>query len=200
MPATKLVVNFDWKTKMKRIVFAVLLAVISMPAFAAKLPKVDICHFDLDYGVWKLISISENAIEKHFENHDDGLPGEATLGTGAQLDEACALKTTLTCPCWNGYAEDELVAALAPALSVGEYVDATDCVQTGARYFAMVHLKGGPKPRVFNLGAATANDWQCNLQLNFGGPPIHMDGLGATVGGNCFTEASDVVPRLPGCL
>jgi len=86
---------------MNRIVITLLLAVISLPALAAETDKVDICHFDLDYGVWKLVSISGNAVEAHFENHDDGLPdGEPTLGTGTELDENCEIVTN-ACPCFT---------------------------------------------------------------------------------------------------
>jgi len=85
---------------MKRIVITVLLTVMSMPAFAGNEDKVDICHFDLDYGVWKLLGISGNAIEGHFENHDDGLPEDDTLGTGTPLDSTCEVAAT-ACPCWT---------------------------------------------------------------------------------------------------
>lgn len=85
---------------MKRIVMTVLLTAMSMSAFAGNEDKVDICHFDLDYGVWKLLSISGNAIEWHFENHDDGLPEDDTLGTGTPLDSTCEVAAT-ACPCWT---------------------------------------------------------------------------------------------------
>lgn len=92
---------------MKRIVITVLLMAMSMSAFADNEDKVDICHFDLDYGVWKLLSISGNAIEGHFENHDDGLPEDDTLGTGTPLDSTCEVAAT-ACPCWT----PELLASM----------------------------------------------------------------------------------------
>jgi len=69
--------------------------------FAAKKAKVDICHFDMDYGVWKQISISGNAVGKHFNNHDDGLPDGETLGTTTLLDDGCEPVPLETCPCWT---------------------------------------------------------------------------------------------------
>jgi len=84
---------------MNQIVITLLLAVISLPALAAQTNVVDICHFDLDYGVWQLISISGNAVEAHFENHDDGLPDSDTLGTGTSLDSNCEVGTA--CPCFT---------------------------------------------------------------------------------------------------
>lgn len=84
---------------MNRLIITTLLAVMSMPAFAAKQDKIDICHFDLDYGVWKLINISGNAVDKHFENHDDGLPDSDTLGTGSLLDSNCEVAPA--CPCFT---------------------------------------------------------------------------------------------------
>lgn len=103
----------DWRTKLKRIVITLLLAVMSMPAFAAQEEKVDICHFDLDYGAWKLISISDNAVESHFNNHDDGLPDGQTLGTTTLLSDDCEpVEPLLTCPCWDTYTESEMVALM----------------------------------------------------------------------------------------
>ena len=96
---------------MKRILITVLLAVMSMSASAAKKENVGICHFDLDYGVWKLISISGKAVNKHFTNHDDGLPGGETLGTTTLLDDRCEPQPadTLECPCWDDLTRLELL-------------------------------------------------------------------------------------------
>ena len=100
---------------MKRIVITMLLAVLSMPAFADVQEKVDICHFDMDFGVWKLISISGNAVEPHFANHDDGLPGGETVGTFVQLDELCICDTCISSPLRAPLSESELVAAMKEA-------------------------------------------------------------------------------------
>lgn len=83
-----------------KIIFTFTFMLFATTGFAAENEKVDICHFDLDYGVWKLINISDNAIEKHLENHDDGLPESETLGTGTPLDENCEVMPA--CPCWTG--------------------------------------------------------------------------------------------------
>ena len=37
--------------------------------------KVDICHFDADAGLFSVINISVNAVDKHVANHGDGDPG-----------------------------------------------------------------------------------------------------------------------------
>ena len=85
---------------MNHLIIALILLLMGVPALAGNKDKVDICHFDLDYGVWKLLSISGNAIEGHFKNHDDGLPEDDTLGTGTPLDSTCEVAAT-ACPCWT---------------------------------------------------------------------------------------------------
>jgi len=75
---------------------------MSTPALAAKADNVDICHFDMDYGVWKLISISGNAVDMHFTNHDDGLPDGATLGTVTLLDDGCEPADPAEASCVDG--------------------------------------------------------------------------------------------------
>ena len=62
---------------------------VSSSAMAEPREKVLICHYDEDYGYWTLIDISGNAVEKHFANHDDGLPGGTTSQTGTALNEYC---------------------------------------------------------------------------------------------------------------
>ena len=90
------------------------LVLFATTGFAAKKEKVDICHFDLDYGVWKQISISGNAVGKHFNNHDDGLPDGETLGTTTLLDDGCepVPPPLLACPCWDNFTLPELAAAM----------------------------------------------------------------------------------------
>jgi hypothetical protein len=86
---------------------------MSLPAFADPQEKVDICHFDMDYGVWVLISISGNAVDMHFNNHDDGFPGGETVITFCQVDELCIADT-----CDSSLfplSESELVAAMKEA-------------------------------------------------------------------------------------
>jgi hypothetical protein len=39
--------------------------------------------------MWNAIPISNNAIESHFLNHDDGYPTRVTSITGTYLDENC---------------------------------------------------------------------------------------------------------------
>jgi hypothetical protein len=43
---------------------------------AKKAAKVDICHYDADADLFKVINISGNAVDKHIENHGDSLPSE----------------------------------------------------------------------------------------------------------------------------
>jgi hypothetical protein len=63
----------------------------AVTGFAAPAEKVDICHFDEEFGVWELINISGNAIPAHFANHDDAFPGGTTAKSGTELDENCAI-------------------------------------------------------------------------------------------------------------
>ena len=93
-------------------IIAVGMFMTASPALAAPPVKVEICHFDLDYGVWKLISVSSNAVDQHFTHHDDGLPAGDTLGSSTALDEVCTPVPLLACPCWNTYTESKLIAAL----------------------------------------------------------------------------------------
>lgn len=37
--------------------------------------KVDICHFDKDAGMFHVINVSQNAVDRHFSNHGDAYPG-----------------------------------------------------------------------------------------------------------------------------
>ena len=93
-----------------RILLSIVFALFASTVLAAKKDKVDICHFDLDYGVWKQISISGNAVGKHFNNHDDGLPDGQTLGTLTRLDDECepVPPPTLACPCWDTHTTESL--------------------------------------------------------------------------------------------
>jgi hypothetical protein len=61
----------------------------AVTGFAAPAEKVDICHFDEEFGVWELINISGNAIPAHLANHDDAFPEQTTGVTGTYLDENC---------------------------------------------------------------------------------------------------------------
>lgn len=56
-------------------VAAGVLAACSFSAMAGKAPKVDICHFDQDTASYAVISVSGNAVDKHFANHGDSYPG-----------------------------------------------------------------------------------------------------------------------------
>ena len=58
-------------------------------AMAEPREKVLVCHYDADEGYWVLISISGNAVDKHFANHDDALPGGVTSQSGTTLDNNC---------------------------------------------------------------------------------------------------------------
>lgn len=71
-------------------------------AMAERLPKIDICHYDEDYGYWVLINVNANSAPAHYENHDDGLPGGATSQTGTELDEDCEPVLPLCGDCLTG--------------------------------------------------------------------------------------------------
>lgn len=62
-----------------------------------KADKTTICHYAAGVGEWKLITIANKALAKHFERHDDAKPGETTSKTGTPLDANCvALSSTST--------------------------------------------------------------------------------------------------------
>lgn len=46
----------------------------SLEPAAKKAAKVDICHYDADEDLFKVINISGNAVDKHIENHGDVFP------------------------------------------------------------------------------------------------------------------------------
>jgi hypothetical protein len=58
-------------------------------AQAAKAPKVDICHFDAEEGIFKPISVNGNAVRKHVEKHGDRFPNVDPPDGGLVLDEDC---------------------------------------------------------------------------------------------------------------
>ena len=58
-------------------------------AMAEPRDKVDICHLNEDTGLWELININGNAVGKHLENHDDGLPDTTTTQSGTNLNNSC---------------------------------------------------------------------------------------------------------------
>lgn len=62
------------------VVLALLLALTPVLAVtAAPAPKVDVCHFDKDTGVYFKINISENAFQAHVD-HGDAAPGDPVPG------------------------------------------------------------------------------------------------------------------------
>ena len=63
---------------------------------AAKMPKVEICHFDADEGVFKKISVSGNAVQNHLANHGDIFPGESNGNGSITLDSDCMGGMALT--------------------------------------------------------------------------------------------------------
>lgn len=56
---------------------------------AAKMPKVEICHFDADEGVFKKISVSGNAVQNHLANHGDIFPASSNGAGTITLDAEC---------------------------------------------------------------------------------------------------------------
>ena len=58
------------------------------PAHAAKMPKVDICHFSLDEGIYKKSSVSGNALQEHLD-HGDVIPGVDNEPPLPDLDDDC---------------------------------------------------------------------------------------------------------------
>jgi hypothetical protein len=78
-----------------RFITILLVAIFAVTLFGASTAmaepreKVLVCHYDDEYDYWKLIDISGNAVEKHFANHDDALPGGVTSQTGTTLNNSC---------------------------------------------------------------------------------------------------------------
>lgn len=58
------------------------------PAHAAKMPKVDICHFDADEGIYKKSAVSGNAMQPHLD-HGDVIPGVDNEPPLPDLDDDC---------------------------------------------------------------------------------------------------------------
>jgi len=77
---------------------------------------VAICHYQPENEAWRLISINENALERHLANHDNAVPGGVTAKTRTRLDEACSPLRELACPCW---AEEALRQAIADVKEQG---------------------------------------------------------------------------------
>ena len=111
-----------------RFLFVLLIAVFSLSMFAASSAmaepreKVDICHYDEEYGYWVHINISGNAAPAHFANHDDAIPGGVTSQSGTALDNSCVptldscgdcLEANGTPGCTNAECQDT-VCALDP--------------------------------------------------------------------------------------
>jgi hypothetical protein len=67
----------------------VVLSFTASTAHAEQVEKMDLCHYDDLAQGWVLINITENAVAKHMENHDDGWPGDATGVTVTALNQAC---------------------------------------------------------------------------------------------------------------
>ena len=83
------------KTYAGLITAAVLVGSLAMTsAQAASAPKVDICHFDADEGIFKPISVNGNAVSKHVENHGDQFPNTDPGSGGITLDEDCFADTS----------------------------------------------------------------------------------------------------------
>lgn len=62
------------------VVAALLMGALMFPTAAgAKNNKVDVCHSEGN-GTYHLINIAENTVQKHIDNHGDGLPGDAVPG------------------------------------------------------------------------------------------------------------------------
>ena len=68
------------------------LAAAPLAASAAPVTRVDICHYDADLGVYKLIKVAPGtAVDYHLKNHPDAKPGEwVPLKRGYTFDNTCA--------------------------------------------------------------------------------------------------------------
>ncbi len=64
-----------FNTRRVMVAAGALVLAFPMAASAAKQAKVDICHWDEDAQLFKVISVSGNAVDSHFANHGDVTPG-----------------------------------------------------------------------------------------------------------------------------
>lgn len=72
------------------VALALVPGVMAASALAAPAPKVDVCHYDADGGVFHKINISGNALDAHIA-HGDAVPGEPVpTAAGYQFDSDCA--------------------------------------------------------------------------------------------------------------
>ena len=173
-------------------IISIALLAITPPVFASPLEKAEICHFDLDYGVWTLIIVSGNAVNKHFTNHDDGLPGSETLGTATLLDGECAPNAKLTCPCWDTYFESDLVAAL----TFGPDPDVSFCLLT-SNLVDVVSIDIDGIRQVHAIVDPEAGSL-CSLQF-YNVVSVGLGLLDVAVGEACFAEAAALIPLVYWC-
>ena len=68
--------------------FFACLFIVAGPAHAVKMPKVDICHFSIDEGMFKKSGVSGNALQEHL-GHGDVIPGVDNEPPLPDLDDDC---------------------------------------------------------------------------------------------------------------
>lgn len=69
----------------------VVLGIASIPATADR-NQVQICHYQKGRNAWRLITVSARSAERHFERHDDAIPGGVTAVKGLTLNASCEEK------------------------------------------------------------------------------------------------------------
>lgn len=64
-----------------------------LAASAAPAERVEICHYDADLAVYKLIKVAQISVNDHLRNHPDGYPGGTVPGQprGYTFSPSCAI-------------------------------------------------------------------------------------------------------------
>ena len=70
--------------------FAACLLFAARASQAAQVPKVDICHFDAEAGIFKPLAVPGNAVQPHL-GHGDVLPDIGNAPPLPDLDAECML-------------------------------------------------------------------------------------------------------------
>jgi hypothetical protein len=95
--------------------------------YAAKTPKVDICHYDADQGIYKPISVSINAEQKHLDNHGDLYPNGAPGTASVVLDADCKVSVNPLTVLAVAYINvDEEAGYGEKDIAIAELLDADD--------------------------------------------------------------------------
>jgi hypothetical protein len=168
----------------------------------------EICH-TTGNGHYQLITINSNAEQSH-RSHGDGRTGEEVPGrAGYRFDSACYQEqipppstpppsppppteppppaTTLACPCWNNYTDQQLLSLLNAVPVVGSPL----CAST--LNGALLSPDNG-----ITLVYASNSINACRLRLNGQDTNLLMP-LTQEQADQCLAEAVSFIPRISWC-